>query len=815
MNILLRTLTFLLIFGVSLPSFAQMGRANKDYELGAFNLAVRGYLELLEKRPANYEAMEKLADSYRYLNQMEESRSWYEKLIKERKLKGEHIFHYAEVLMALGQYEKARQWFMEYGRLNKEDAARANHYAQSCTYAANQVGQSSSYLVSNEFINTTASDFGPAFYGDQVVFSSARTDMQQPGSTWTGKANNQLFMARIGNNGFLEAIVPVQSRLREDFVNIGPVAFGPNNQEVVYTKNNLIDGTRHIPTGGLELSLVVAKINPNGEWADETPFPYNGSGFSTGWPNISPDGNALYFASDRPDGFGGFDIYVSYRMGNTWSTPENLGPKVNSPGNEISPFFDGNYLFFSSDWHQGLGGYDIFRAEQANGRWERIFHLGNLVNSSRDDYGFVYDSFRNLGYMVSNRPGGRGNEDVYKVFKSADNIVLSVKNASDGTPIPYATVDFINCGEGLFKADSRGMYSFQAVEGLNCDIVIRSDGYNDAVFKVATLGMRQNREYDIMLSKRGEEYVGKILSYTTRLPVAGVAVSATNQATNSAMEANTDVNGDYALALSPNSTYVLRYSRPGYRDISRTVNTGDGYDRSILSVISMLPTAIDPGQVDPNAGGGVVTPRPGNTTGGATNPTGPVINNGYAVQVAALSKPSLESFSGLTDVGQVYSKREGGKYKVRVGVFNSRGEANQALNTIKSRGYTGAFLVTEEGNADIRSKGVGSGNNPTDYSNAGGRINTSPSANTNTNNSTGEYKVQLAAYKNPQYFDPSPISGLGVLEERTRDGLVIKYLGGFDDLQEAKLAMRRAKAAGFNTAFVVQDVNGALTKVYP
>jgi tetratricopeptide (TPR) repeat protein len=800
MNIMLRTLVVLLIIGISTPAFSQMGRANKDYELGAFNLAVRGYLEVLEKRPANYEAMAKLADSYRYLNQMEEARSWYEKLIQERKLTGEYIFNYAQVLMALQQYEKARQWFIEYGRVNKEDSARAGHYAQSCSFAANQMGQSSSYLVSNEFVNTTASDFGPTFYGDQIAFSSARTDMQQPGATWTGKANNQLFMARIGNNGFLEAVVPIQSRLREDFVNVGPLSFSPDAKEVVYTKNNFIDGTRHIPTGGLELSLVIGQINPGGDWVEEKPFPYNGSGFSTGWPCLSPDGNALYFASNRQDGFGGFDIYVSYRMGNTWSTPENLGPKVNSPGNEISPFFDGNYLYFSSDWHRGLGGYDIFRGEQANGRWERIFHLGNLVNSSRDDYGFVYDSFRNLGYLVSNRPGGRGNEDIYKVFKSADNIVLKVRNAADGTPIPYATVDFINCGEGLFKTDSRGVYSFQAVEGLNCDIVIRSDGFNDAVFKVSTMGMRQNREHEIMLSRRGEEYVGKILNYSTRMPIPGVIVSVTNQSTNSTMEATTDVNGDYALALSPNSSYLLKYSRPGFRDISRTVNTGDGFDRSILSVISMLPTAIDPSTVDPNAGGGTLS-QSANTTG---NNTGAVISRGYSIQVAALSKPELDGFSGLLDLGQVYSKREGGRHKVRVGVFNSREEAKRVLNTVKSRGYKQAFLVTEEGNSDMQPKSGNLGN-PDNYDT------TVPIP----GNTRGRYKIQLAAYKNPKYFDPSPIANLGIIEEGSRNGLVIKYLSGFDELEEAKLAWRRAKTAGFDTAFIVQDVNGELTKVYP
>ncbi|MCO6480265.1 MAG: carboxypeptidase regulatory-like domain-containing protein [Phaeodactylibacter sp.] len=805
MKIFFRALLALLMYSACMPAYGQLNRANKDYEMGAFNLAVRGYLEVLEKRPANYEAMLKLADSYRYLNQMEEARSWFERVLADRdgrkEMVDEYPFYYAQVLMALEQYDKARQWFDAYAkyqqRLDKDKAAKGQHFAQSCVFAMNQLGQSSPYLVSNEYINTTSSDFGPAFYGDQVVFSSARTDLRPAGSTWTGRANNQLFMARIGDNGFLEDPVPFQNRQRDDdtFVNVGPVSYGADGRSVAFTKNNFIDGTRHIPTGGLELSIHIAQINPSGEWTEQKPFPYNGSGFSTGWPNFSPDGNALYFASNRTDGFGGFDLYVSYRMGNTWSTPENLGPNVNTPGDEVSPFFDGADLYFSSNWHQGLGGYDIFRAEQANGRWTRIFHLGNLINSSRDDLGFVYNSFRNIGYLASNRQGGRGSEDLYKVFKSADNITLHIRNASDGAPIPGATIDFINCGEGLDRADNQGNYSFQAVEGLNCDIVIRADGYSDAVFSVSTMGMRQNRDYDIMLSRRGEEYIGKVLNYTTRLPVAGAAISATNQSTNSTMQATTDANGDYALALSPNSSYVLRYSRPGFRDISRTVYTGEGNDRTILGMISMLPIS---GGADTFPGSDV-TPRPGAVAGegGAISPGGEGVSlgTGYSVQVAALNKPGLENFSTLTDVGQVYSKYEGGVYKVRIGPFASRQEASSALGAVKGRGYKDAFLVTEQGNVGTQPK-------------------TGQPAST-ASTGTGSYKVQLAAYRNPQYFNPSGLERYGNIEDRRRGDLTIKLLGPFDDVEEAKQAWRQAKAAGFTTAYIVLDSGAELTKVYP
>lgn len=813
MKIFFRALLSLIAIAICLPAQGQLSRANKDFEMGAFNLAVRGYLELLEKRPADYDAMLMLADSYRHLNQMEEARSWYVRVLSDRDgrklMVGEHRFNYALVLMALEQYDKAKQEFEAYAAssgkpagnnaVDENSEAKGRQFAQSCTFAMNQLGQSSSYLVSNEYINTTSSDFGPAFYGDQVVFSSARTDLRPAGSTWTGKANNQLFMARVGSNGFLEAPAPLQSQMQDDetFVNAGPVSYGPDNKTVAFTRNNFIDGTRHIPNGGLELSLQIAQINSSGDWAEQKPFPYNGSGFSTGWPNLSPDGNALYFASNRPDGFGGFDLYVSYRMGNTWSTPENLGRNVNTPGDEVSPFFDGNYLYFSSNWHQGLGGYDIFRAEQANGRWARIFHLGNLINSSRDDYGFVYDSFRNIGYMVSNRPGGRGNEDIYKVFKSADNIVFNIRNASDGTPVPEATIDFINCGEGLFKADSRGVYSFQAVEGLDCNIVIRADGYNDAVFSVATMGVRQNRAYDIMLSRRGEEYIGKIMNYSTRLPVAGVAVSATNQSTNSTMQASTDVNGDYALALSPNTSYIVRYSRPGFRDISRTVNTGEGNNRAILGEISMLAIS---GAADSYPGSDVA-PRPGGLVneGGAISASGEgvALGSGYAVQIASLKSPGLESYSGLSNIGQVYSKYEGGAYKVRIGVFGSRSEASSALNAAKARGYKDAFIIAEEGSNSAQPKG-----------NQG-------TAGTPSSSTGGRYKVQLGAFKNPQNFNSSGLERYGNIEDRPRGGLTLKLLAGFDDIEEAKQAWSRAKAAGFTTAFIVLDTGSELTKVYP
>jgi tetratricopeptide (TPR) repeat protein len=791
---LLFLVAILLCFSASAQYKNTLKKAEKQYELKAFNLAIENYESVLEKRQGDPEAMGNLADCYRHLNQMEKAAEWYEKVIerynrmrRSDKVNPIHYLNYGLVLKSLGDYQQARRMFRIY---SEENPSVGNHYAQSCNFAEVQRGVASSYQVSLEFVNTSASDFGPSFLGDQVVFSSARTDILRSSSNWTGKANNQLFIAAEGTGGYLESPLFLKSNIKNAY-NEGPIAYSPDGRTVVYTKNNFVDGTRQIPSSGMQLSLFIAEVSANGSWIGAQPFRYNGTSYSTGFPSFSPDGNRLYFASDRPDGFGGFDLFVSYKLENgNWSTPENLGPVVNSPGNEVTPYFDGNMLFFASDWHQGLGGYDIFRAEQSGGRWSRIFHLGNSVNSTRDDYGFIYDSFKNVGYFTSNRPGGKGNEDIYKVSKSSDNIVLRVKNASDGSPIANAIIDFSSCNEGKFRADGRGVYSFQAVDGLNCTVIVSQDGYLSSSLQINTIGLRQSREFDIMLSRIGEEYAGRILNYRSGTPVAGVSVVATNQNTSSSIEATSDVNGDYSLALSPGAIYILRYSRPGYRDVNRTVRTGDGFDRTVLGTISLLATSANFDEVD---GSDPIPISPDPITEPDPEPT---ISSGYSVQVAAVKTPNMSEYANLESLGTVYPKSEGNLYKIRVGVFATRGEASQVLRSVKSKGYKGAWIVKEEG-----------------VQSTSGQPNESEFSPREPVFKTSKYMVQLAAYRDASWFDDSGVRGLGTIETKNRGGWTVKYLSGFDTLYDAQQALRKAKSVGFNTAFIVSDENGELKKV--
>jgi outer membrane protein OmpA-like peptidoglycan-associated protein len=134
-------------------------------------------------------------------------------------------------------------------------------------------------------------------------------------------------------------------------------------------------------------------------------------------PSISADGKTLYFISDRSGGFGGYDIYRSVKNDNgEWGTPINLGPTINSTGNEKSPFIhpDGKTLYFSSDGWLGLGGYDIFYSRlKDDGTWSTPVNIGYPINSPDDEVGFFVSTDGQKGYFASNKLKGVGGWDLY------------------------------------------------------------------------------------------------------------------------------------------------------------------------------------------------------------------------------------------------------------------------------------------------------------------------------------------------------------------------------------------------------------------
>ena len=761
-------------------------KANDQFALKAYTQAIESYKEVLSRKGDEMEALEKIALCYANLNNMDEAADYLVKLVRQKTVDARVFLQFGIVLKALGRYEEAKSYFLQYART---DPTKGNHFAQSCDFALAQRAVPSDYAVVEERVNSLAADFGPAFYREQAVFSSSRTDIQRSNSSWDGVSRSQFYISRLGADGYLQPAAIMKTSTPGN--GEGPASFTADGRKVAYTKNNFVDGVRQVPDNDSQLSIFLADINNEGDWVNERSFIHN-SGGRTGYPAFTSDGSALFFASDRPDGFGGYDLYISYLEEGAWSKPINLGPVVNTPGNEISPYFDGTNLYFSSDWHAGFGGMDIFMAESGDGRWTKVANVGMPINSSRDDYGFIFDSFKNYGLFVSNRPGGRGKEDLYHIHKGGETtMMLRIVNAADRMPIQGATVDLSDCAgqRKILYSDNLGQCPLPLGTSLNCSVLVTMAGFQEVRVPVSASNTAAGRDIEVALARTGSgagmSYQGLVLDRATNRPLAGVEVYASNMAQGIILQAVTDFGGKYSLALVPNTTYSISCAPRGYQEYTKSVNTLTGQDRNLLGTMYLSSTTGNPGPtVIPNRDNGNI----------------PLTMTGFSVQVASMGMtPEMPKYAALKAVGNVYSVLDKGAYKVRVGPFKTREEATARVAQVKRYGYAGAFVVAESGTPATSNTPLGPDpilSKPIEPQSPDGQI-----------------MIQLGAYSNVNYFDAARASLIGPIVDRIKGKLTIKLITGFFSLDEARRTLPTAKQAGFKDAFIVQERNGVLVRI--
>ena len=195
----------------------------------------------------------------------------------------------------------------------------------------------------------------------------------------------------------------------------GTATYDSLAKRLYFTRDNVFYGTLNkAKSGELKLGIFYTDITAGEfsqkEWGGLVPFEHNDQEFNTGHPSISPDGKRLYFVSDRPGGRGGTDIWYCENLGNNkWGVPSNMGEKVNTGGNEMYPFVSGDsVLYFSSNAHPGLGGYDNFYCRLTPSGPSAVINLGYPLNTRFDDRNLILLKDDSTGFFVSDRTGGQG-----------------------------------------------------------------------------------------------------------------------------------------------------------------------------------------------------------------------------------------------------------------------------------------------------------------------------------------------------------------------------------------------------------------------
>jgi len=313
------------------------------------------------------------------------------------------LYYLGETEFATQDFAQAKTHFINFvsREKNADFVKKAKFYISSCDFATVAIQQPVQFKPINlgERINTSDSEYFPALTadGEQLIF------------TRQIKENEDFWASTFRNNSWNLA-VPLSNAINTTRYNEGAQTISPDGKYLFFTGCNRPDGL-----GRCDI-YVSHKVGD--AWGE----PYNigapvNSEYWESQPAISPDGRTLYFISNRPGGFGGYDIWKSTITDDgKWGAATNLGPEINTAGDENTPFIhvDGKTLYFSSDGWPGFGGKDIFLTKlDANGKWQKPVNVGYPINTFEDENGLIVSADGNLGFFSSDMPGGFGGKDIY------------------------------------------------------------------------------------------------------------------------------------------------------------------------------------------------------------------------------------------------------------------------------------------------------------------------------------------------------------------------------------------------------------------
>jgi tetratricopeptide (TPR) repeat protein len=443
-------------------------RANKLFQVYAFSEAAEIYEKMLVKNPKNLYLIQQLAYCYEKMENYPVAIDYYLRCIEGGRAKKEDYYNYAVLLMKDGRFDQATEWFNKYLEMAPNDKRPASMLQRLRDISRLTLLELVDSVELASF-NTRFSDMAPMFFHDSIVFVSARDSLSGTNYGW----NNQPFLD-IYQFGPMkdESIGIVKIPGANSKYHEGPVAFTNNFETLWLTRNDQSFSNRQSRQEQAN-NLKIYLLDWNGKkWTNEKEFQYNSKEYSVGHPTFTSDGQTLYFASNKPGGFGETDLYRSHRIetlsekGKTivqWSEPELLNEQFNTPGKEMFPFVtEKGIIFFASDGLGGFGGLDIFAAFPVADTFN-IINLGPPVNTSYDDFGLIIDPHFSKGYFTSNRPTGKGSDDIYAFRVGRQKFTVEVSDINQNKPIANCPLNVYidNIAENIGSTNEKGKISFE------------------------------------------------------------------------------------------------------------------------------------------------------------------------------------------------------------------------------------------------------------------------------------------------------------------------------------------------------------------
>lgn len=518
----------LLLLCVSTLTFAQnkaIIKANEAYARENFcdaaELCKTAYAKITRKgsgaQKKKADMAFKAAECFRQTERYRDANEWYDRAILLEHYEDEPLVYLynADMLLQMREFEKAKENYEKYKNLVPGDA-RANAGIESCTNNKVYIAEKKPYIIENQTaINKPEFDMAPMF-GDRkatkLYFGSSRVGA-------TGKETNprsceaymDLWISELDKKGNWTEPYKVVGEGINTEDDEGTVCFDSRNKLMFFTR------CPNVKKQNLGCDIWMSEAKGKKEWKEPTKLklkPHDS--VSVGHP-CTMDGKFLIFASDMPGGYGGRDLwYTTYdRKTDSWAAPKNMGPEINTKGNELFPTFANNGdLLFSSDGRPGLGGLDIFRAAKVGeeNKWENPENVGSPINGENNDFGMIEASEDGrFGYFTSERKGPNGENipDIYSYEQPPYlySLKVTAQDLGDGkAPLEGALITVTGPGgnwtgiteeDGSIYWDKRPAGDRYINESSDYTLKISKEGYYEDTtgMQLTTVGVNYDQDF--------------------------------------------------------------------------------------------------------------------------------------------------------------------------------------------------------------------------------------------------------------------------------------------------------------------------------
>ena len=513
-NFILLYITIISVF--SFNSYAQKSKttaADKKYDSYAYIKAVSTYERVAEKGYKSEDMFQKLGNSYYFNGELDKAAKWYGELFTMNpNQESEYCYRYAQSLKAIGQNDKANAMLEIFNQKAGNDT-RGKLFEKNKNYLEQIKANSGRYKIEDAGINSKYSDYGSAFYGKKLVFSSARDtgSLGQRKHTWTNQHFTNLYFSDLGEEMTPGKVNKFADKINSKFNESTPV-FTKDGKTMYFTRNNYLDGKKGKDANKVTLVKIYKASFENDNWDKVTELPFDSDLYSVAHPTLSADEKTLYFASDMPGTLGQSDLFkVKINDDGSYGTPQNLGKGINTEGRETFPqITDENELYFASDGHPGLGGLDVFVTKvSADGTLGEIQNVGDGVNSPKDDFAYLIDTQSRRGFVTSNRDGGQGYDDIYKFLETRKLICLqelygTVTDLATSQILPDAKMSLFDSDFKLITTavtDVAGNYKFEVECGKTYNVRAAKPDYITKEQKITIARENGRTKLDFALEK--------------------------------------------------------------------------------------------------------------------------------------------------------------------------------------------------------------------------------------------------------------------------------------------------------------------------